>query len=217
MMNEVAFTKFAAYLLTDGCVTFEGDGGLYATLINKDEKILSDFQETLLALGLDSNITKQTRAFRVRKGCSKLVREFLDAYKIPIAGKKILKKEAQIPDFVFQSKILVSEFLRVVASTEGYVRFTKNRKGGFARRVVLGSLNEKFSKQLMNALHVVDIESKLSSQGVIIYGQDNLKRFAEFVGFVDGCKFVRGPKKGREKSAELKKLLLSFSRWAERP
>lgn len=139
-------------------------------------------------------------------------------YKIPFNGKKFLKTEAKIPTSVLNNKKLVAEFLRVVASTEGYVRCTRNRKGGFARRIVLGSLNKKFSEQLLKALSVLGINSKLSKQGVIIYGQDNISSFGKLVGFVDGCKTVRGPKKGKLKSTALKELLSTYSsRRAKRP
>lgn len=218
MDREIAWTKFGAYLLTDGAITIEGDRGLYASLINNDPMILEDFIETLKSLGLNASITKSTRSYRIRKGCTAVLRKLMKEYSILTENGSIMKSKAKIPKNVVENKGLASEFLRIVASTEGYVRFTRNNKGGYAKRIILGSSNRRLSEFFSKMLDTMEIESKMSDNGVIIYGRENLQKFHDTIGFVHGCKTVRGKNKGMEKMQVLRDILSSYrSRRAKHP
>lgn len=211
MPQKEDWTKLIAYLLTDGSINFEGDNGIYLTLISKDISLLVDFQNILKKFGLSSSITKHGNNFKVRKGCKKLANELIQLCKIPIVGKRIMKRKAAIPDFIYANKNLVRLFLKIVASTEGYVKFIKNRKGGYARRITLGSTNDNFKKIYSDMLNILGINNKIAKNEVKIYGYDNFVKFRNEINFVKGCKLVRGYKKGMLKQELLDKMISTYS------
>ena len=211
MSLKEAWTKLIAYILTDGSINFEGDNGIYLTLISKDINLLIDFQNTLKEFGLSSKITKHGTNFKVRKGCKKLANELIELCRIPVVDKKIIKKEAQIPDFILADENLISLFLKIVASTEGYVKLTKNRNGGYARRITLGSINNNYKRIYSEMLNSLGINSKIAKNEVKIYGFNNFIKFKNKIGFVNCCKVVREPRKGVSKEELLNEMISTYS------
>src|SRR3989344_2127637 len=211
MHENLAWTKLIAYILTDGSIKKEGDDGLYLVFYNKDQNLLSDFQKTLNEFDLSSTITQHENNFQVRKGCKQLATKLMEICKIPIKDGRVKKQAAEIPSFILEDKELIKLFLKVVASAEGYVKFTKNKNGGYARRITLGSTNERFKNFYMHMLEQIGIESRMAKNEIKIYGFDNFLKFKDEIGFIDGCRVVRGPKKGMFKKDLLDSMISSFS------
>lgn len=211
MPQKEDWTKLIAYLITDGSINFEGDNGIYLTLISKDIELLTDFQNILKEFGLTSNITKHRNIFKVRKGCKGFSNKLIEMCKIPIVGKKIMKDKIVIPDFILSDKNLVRLFLRIVASTEGYVKFIRNKKGGYARRITLGSTSNNYKRIYSEMLNILSINNKIAKNEVKIYGFDNFIKFRDEINFVKGCKIVRGPRKGMLKAELLDKMISTYS------
>jgi hypothetical protein len=208
-----SLTKLIAYILTDGCVTIEGDNGLYLTFVNKNLNLIRDFQEVLKELGLESTITKHGNDFRVRKGSKKIASKIIKLCNLEIKNKSISKENVKIPEFISNDRNMTKLFLKIVASTEGYVKLTRNKSGGYARRITLGSSNEKLKSIYSLLLGKLEISSRIAENEVKIYGLSNFKKFRRDVNFVKGCRVVRGPKRGIEKSVLLDKMISTYPSW----
>ncbi len=106
-----------------------------------------------------------------------------------------------------KNKKLQKEFIKVFASCEGYIKFNTGK--WITRRITIGCKHPGLKRQVRKILANCSIETKENENEILIYGKENLKKFAS-IGFVEGCKIHKGKHKDVERNSFLNEMLESY-------
>jgi hypothetical protein len=207
---NISEARLIAYLLSDGGISKGGDNGYYLYLRNIDAVLLTDFSKILKSFGLKPYSRFYQRAFEIRVGNKQLASKLLKLCK-NFRMQKYQSGEypdIRIPRILLENNKFSREFIKVFASCEGYIKFSKGK--WITRRVTIGCTHPKLRRYLRTMLMKHQIETKENKVEVLIYGQKNLIKFAS-IGFVKGCKIHKGNFAGIERNRALHDMLRSYS------
>jgi hypothetical protein len=119
----------------------------------------------------------------------------------------------KIPSNILEKEERICEMLRALCSGDGQVKLSPtivNNSLALTRRVIIGCVHPQLRKEIISCFLKIGIVAKEGKDRIIIEGKDNLEKFFEKVGFIDGCKVFNGLWKGFDKNKVLEVLINSF-------
>jgi len=119
----------------------------------------------------------------------------------------------KIPTNILENEENVCEMLRALSSGDGQVKLSPikaNNSLALVRRVIIGCVHPQLRKDIINCFLKLGIVAKEEKDRIVIEGRENLRNFAKKVGFIEGCKVLKGLWKGFDKNLVLKVLLHTF-------
>lgn len=204
-------------LLTDGCVTWNGDGQWIISFANKSEELLTIFKDKIRKL---FGITKfsewvdedDIKSVTIRnKKIFSILTSIVPSFRTqPFENGEF--PPSKLPNFFFTlSKPELSEILKVMFSADGCVSLgvwwnDKEKSWKLKKRVQLSSWHPTIKKQVFQILkEKFSIQSKVRWNGVVIENKDDIVKFRQWIGFVNGVKISGKSKnwKGFEKNQVL--------------
>ena len=208
-MDKVELGCFSLMVLTDGGIAqdevyFVTTDKMLAELFSKLSKIL--WKKTPIRI-------------RYRRGKHSWMKLKIKSSKIADTLAKLTKNKSSIPEFVMEEKDpkILTEYLRVIVSTDGGVVFYQNKRSdGYIRterHIIIGSKNEPIKNQLRELFSRLGINTRTVKEGLRISGRDNLQKFRDKVRFISGCRVTRKSHKwrGYTKNHVLNLMLASYS------
>lgn len=224
-VNKLDLAILVGMLLTDGSVNISGSHKNIA-FTNRSEILHKIFKEKMRSLfgRLEFQEWKDKRWRNVKTTFlrSPEIYEWLHKLTPSYRTKPELDGKfppSRMPNFILRLKPKeITKLLQVMFSTDGCVclgaSWSKTDEMWQIRRLIKFScLHPKVKEQVSELLRKLGISHKTDKDGIVIWKENDIRKFHESVEFVDGIEVTRNSKvwEGFEKNQVLETLIKTFS------
>ena len=210
--REKRLARLIGLLLTDGSLSQIKKTKVWRISFSSNSaELAAEFRTLIFDLfGINAKINRHNGALEIRHT---LLRRFAEELLLYSPTYRTLEKngnetEAKIPDFINQNADLAREFLKYAFTGDGTVAFQIGKaKYGyrFDRNIRIFCEHSGLRRQYFKLLKNLGYTPTMLKDGVLLRKPENLKKFSEEIGFVEGVKISgSGLWKGITKSQLLK-------------
>lgn len=209
--RQVLLARMVGMLLTDGGLSLISGKKWRIHFTSSSETFVKEFENLVKQLfNLRTAKDYRNGAWKAQAWVSEKVKNELIAYSptYRTLSKEGRETEAKIPEFIASSPELAREFLKYAFTGDGTVAFQigKARYGyRFDRNVRIFCEHASLRKQYSELLAKLGYRPAMLENGVLLRKPENVKKFSEEIGFVEGVKISgNGLWKGITKSQLLR-------------
>ena len=226
------------FLLSDGGISPHGRNSWVIYFRNNDQSLLDEFKRvyektTKTSINLQKRkdnsymlrarnkevgdcLVNLTNTFRTKKCNEYPICSFLNGNRKPCLKCFVKQNYPKpiIPEIFFKNRQYMKYFLRIYFSCDGgvSVTVTKTKYPFLVRKVFVSVFNPYLKKQILDMLKSLGFSPKEYSGQIRLTCEDDIKRFANQIGFVDNCKIGKDSKvfEGFEKNKLLNERIDSY-------
>jgi len=178
--NSKEFAEFYGIMLGDGCVNSDLKGFVITgdKILEKRyyEEYLSNLVNKLFGIKPKIIYSKNTRVIRLVI-YSRTICDFLTSIGFPKGIKN--KGKMKFPYFITKNEDNLSACLRGLMDTDGSLSSHPNSK----IMIHLSITNKDLKMSALHGLNKFGIEAGTFNKGIMLYGEDKIKKFSNVIGF----------------------------------
>ncbi len=192
--REILLARLVGLLLTDGGLSLISGKKWRIHFTSNSVDFVKEFESLMMQL-FNLKVAKEYRngAWKAQAWISRKVKDELIGYSpsYRTLSKDGKETEAKIPDFIRNNSILAKEFLKYAFTGDGTIIFNigKARYGfRFDRCVKLYCEHNNLRRQYFELLKKLGYKPTMLKDAVLLRRPENVIKFSEEIGFVEGVK-----------------------------